>query len=101
MDMREERAFRSDCFPCNSLPFLCRMVAILQENSTNNPGPLSPSPKADYDACLWIVMGQAHGQMATINLNDEWDRLNKAIPKEAPGDEYQVDRAIRELRNLG
>lgn len=76
--MREEQAFNSPCFPCNSLPFLRRIGEILEENSTNGLGALQGEANVKARACMWVLMGQLYGQMAEIDLCEEWERLNEA-----------------------
>lgn len=75
----EERAFLADAFPVNAFPFLNRMVSILRENNCNNFQSLPAAAKIDYRACLWVVNGQAHGQMAVISQSNEWDMLARAV----------------------
>jgi hypothetical protein len=78
-DMREERAFLHDIFPCNAFPFLKRMADILRENHTNAPDCLSEAAKIDYRACLWVVNGQIHGQLGVIDMGQEWDDCRKYV----------------------
>lgn len=79
MDNREERAFLSDCFPCNARPFLARMVDILKQNNCNNFPSLPKEAQMDFRACLWIINGQVHGQLAAIDQTKEWDVLKKEL----------------------
>lgn len=88
IDMREERAFLMDIFPCNALPFLNRMIAILRENNTNAPDCLPEKAKMDYRACLWVVMGQAHGQLGVIDMGQEWDTCRKYVEKEKDDEKH-------------
>jgi hypothetical protein len=76
---REERAFLGDCFPCNARPFINRMAEILKENTCNNYPSLPAEAKLDFRACLWIINGQVHGQVATIDQGKEWDELKKSV----------------------
>ena len=70
--MLEEKAFKLDAFPCNPIPFANRIIELTRGYTAN--------VKSDeVKACLWILNAQAYGQLATINLCDEWKRLNKAI----------------------
>ena len=77
--MQEEHAFQSECFPCNSIPFLTRLREILDENKTNGLAILPDDAKLKARACMWVLMGQLYGQMATIDLSDEWDSLNNTM----------------------
>ena len=76
-DYREERAFRLDSFPCNSLPFLRRVGELLGEQKTNS----LESARDNYDvrACMLILNQQLFGQLAKIDLSHEWVFLNGAI----------------------
>ena len=70
------RAFKCECFPCNPLPFAKALGDLVRENGTD-------SIRSDEArAILWILMAQAYGQMATVDLCDEWTRLDKAIESE-------------------
>jgi len=71
-----DTAMFSSCFPCNPLPFLTGLFERVKKNGTDS---------IQSDECkriLWVIMGQAYGQMARINLCDEWDRLNKLYKQE-------------------
>ena len=72
--MQANQAFRSAGFPCNPLPFCNALADEVRQNGTD--AIRSDSAKAT----LWILMAQAYGQLATIDLCDEWDRLNTALP---------------------
>lgn len=68
-------AFRCPCFPCNPLPFLRGLADHVRENGTD-------SIKSDEaKAVLWILIGQAYGQLATVDMNQEWDRLDNTLPQ--------------------
>ena len=79
MAMLEDRAFLMETFPCNSIPFLRRLREILDEGKTNGLAILPDDAKLKARACMWVLMGQLYGQMATIDLSDEWDSLNKTM----------------------
>lgn len=64
-------ALDSECFPCNPIPFATGLADHVRKHGTD-------SIKSDEAKCLlWILMSQAYGQLATIDLCDEWDRLVK------------------------
>jgi len=66
-------AFDGESFPCNPIPFATALAAHVREFGTD-------SIKDDKaKAILWILMGQAYGQLATIDMSDEWDRLSKSV----------------------
>ena len=65
------KALESEAFPCNPIPFANALAEHVIEFGTD-------SIKSDEaKRILWILMGQAYGQLATIHLCDEWDRLIK------------------------
>ena len=74
--MLEEEAFMSKSFPCNSIPFLTRLRELLNESQTNGLAYLEEEDKLKARACMWILLGQLYGQLATINLSEEWSYLN-------------------------
>jgi hypothetical protein len=76
-DYREERAFRLDSFPCNSLPFLRRVGELLGEQRTNSLE--SARDNLDVRACMLILNQQLFGQLARVDLSHEWDYLNQNI----------------------
>ena len=79
MAMLEEQAFLSECFPCNSIPFLTRLREILDESKTNSFQLLPDDAKLKTRACMWILMAQLYGQFAVLDLNHEWLELEAAV----------------------
>lgn len=71
--MEIDKALFLDAFPCNPLPFLTALWEHVKENGTNS----IQDDKAKR--ILWVIMGQSYGQLARINLCDEWDRHYKAF----------------------
>ena len=66
------KALESEAFPCNPIPFADAIAEHVREFGTD-------SVKSDeVKRILWVLMGQAYGQLAVINLCDEWDRLCKS-----------------------
>lgn len=65
------KAIDDESFPCNPIPFANALADHVREFHTDS------IKTDDAKKILWILMGQAYGQMATIDLNDEWDRLTK------------------------
>jgi hypothetical protein len=64
-------ALECSAFPCNPIPFANGLAEHVKDNGTD-------SIKSDQaKRILWILMSQAYGQLATIDLWDEWDRLTK------------------------
>ncbi len=65
-------AMFSSSFPVNPLPFANGVFDLVKEQGTD-------AIKSDEaKRVLWVLMAQAYGQMATIDLSDEWDRLYQA-----------------------
>ena len=64
-------AIDAESFPCNPIPFANSLADHVRVFGTDS------IKTDDAKKILWILMGQAYGQMATIDLNDEWDRLTK------------------------
>lgn len=64
-------AFKQDSFPVNPQPFANAIAAGCKEFGTD----WIRSDEAR--ALLFVLMAQSHGQLARINLFEEWARLNK------------------------
>lgn len=87
-------AIESESFPCNPIPFANGLADHVRENG-------SDSIKSDEaKRILWILMGQAYGQLATIDLCDEWDRLTKrggTLRCTTDAEQEVYDSKLREL----
>lgn len=79
MAMLEDKAFLSETFPCNSIPFLARLRGILDESKTNGLAYLPDDARLKARACMWILIAQLYGQMEVIDLGQEWSALRKAV----------------------
>ena len=64
-------AIEDESFPCNPIPFANGLAAHVREHGTDS------IKSDDAKRILWILMGQAYGQVAKIDLVDEWNRLTK------------------------
>ena len=73
---RNIHAFQSPSMPCNPRPFAASLGELVAERGTD------AIRSNEARALLWVLMSQAYGQLATIDLCDEWDRLNTALPEE-------------------
>ena len=73
-----ESAIHSPAFPCNPRPFARRIDELCRADSGAIRGPAC-------QACLWVLMGQSFGQMATIDLCDLWTKLVAEIPDPEAG----------------
>ena len=71
MTTRHDTALFDECFPCNPLPFLTALFKHVEKHGT---GAIKDNKAKRI---LWIIQSQAYGQLASINLCDEWDRLLK------------------------
>jgi hypothetical protein len=78
---KEDYAMFNDALPVNALPFLNRMVEILEGNKTNTPAGLSESEKDKFRANLWIVLYQTHGQLFKLDHYDEYKYLDEKLNK--------------------
>jgi hypothetical protein len=67
----EDRAFESWAFPSNPIPFLQRMLDIAKHKGG---GAISSK---EFRANLFIVLGQLYGQIATIDLFTEYQKLTR------------------------
>ena len=67
-----KEAMFSEAFPCNPRPFAIGLEKYVAENGT------ASIKSDDAKQILWILMAQAYGQLAVIDLCDEWNRLNEA-----------------------
>ena len=62
-------AIESESFPCNPVPFANGLADLVLNRGTDS------IKTDDAKRILWILMCQAYGQLATIDLSAEWDRL--------------------------
>jgi hypothetical protein len=56
-------------FPVNPIPFANGISEIVMSEGTDT------IESDEVKKLLWVLMAQAYGQMATIDLCDEWTRL--------------------------
>lgn len=62
-------AMFNSSFPVNPLPFANGVFELVKEKGTD-------AIKSDeVRKVLWVLMAQSYGQLAKIDLCDEWDRL--------------------------
>jgi len=62
-------AMFSSSFPINPIPFANGISEMVMDGGTD------AIESDEVKRVLWVLMAQAYGQMATIDLSDEWDRL--------------------------
>ena len=76
--MNIEDTMCEESLPGNTIAMANRLKEILTENETNNI-PSLKDKNADafkqFKKCLWLINSQAYGQMATIDMIDEWNDL--------------------------
>jgi hypothetical protein len=80
---KEEHAFSLSTFPPNSIPFLNRLKEVLEENQTLAEGRALEETSREKGgwqarALLWILNAQYFGQIANIDMYQEWTELEKA-----------------------
>jgi len=69
----EHLAMFEENLPVNPLPFLLKITELIRMHGT-------AVVKSDrIKAILWIVMAQSYGQMASIDLCEEWERLRQVF----------------------
>lgn len=76
---RNDRAIFSESLPVNSIPFLNRMLEILDENDTNTPKTLDVEEFAKFKANLWIVLNHTFGQLFRIDCGDMYDEIKEVL----------------------
>ena len=64
-------AIEDESFPCNPIPFATGLADHVRKHGTDS------IQSDDAKRILWILIGQAYGQVAKIDLVDEWNRLTK------------------------
>jgi len=62
-------AMFSPSFPVNPIPFANGISEMVMNGGTD------AIESDEVKKVLWVLMAQAYGQMATIDLSDEWSRL--------------------------
>ena len=78
---RLQSAMFSPAFPCNPLPFLIGLTEHVRENGSD------AIETDEAKRVLWVLMAQSYGQLASIDLHDEWIRLEGIQRTEAATDE--------------
>lgn len=72
--MKVEHAFRLDALPVNPRPFAAGLSELLSAGE--------PISGDKCKAVLWMLNSMAFGQLATIDMSEEWARLDATLPKE-------------------
>jgi len=80
-DNIEDTIFDSG-LPVNSLAMLNRLKQLIEENKTNSLN----APKCKNDnrirRLMWLLNSQFYGQLETINLMTEWQKLKEECTNE-------------------
>ena len=63
-------------FPVNPIPFANGISEIVMNGDTED------IKSDEVRAMLWVLMAQSYGQMATVDLSEEWRRLHKVFMEE-------------------
>tara|TARA_R110000751_G_scaffold272427_1_gene372625 strand:+ start:813 stop:1058 length:246 start_codon:yes stop_codon:yes gene_type:complete len=68
-------AMFSSSFPINPIPFANGLSEMVMNEGTD------AIESNDAKRILWVLMAQAYGQLATIDLSSEWERLYQTEEK--------------------
>ena len=68
-------AMFSSSFPINPIPFANGLSEMVMNEGTD------AIESNDAKRILWVLMAQAYGQLATIDLSNEWERLYQTEEK--------------------
>ena len=66
---RLQTAMFNPAFPCNPIPFALGLAEHVISHGTDS------IQSDEAKRILWVLMTQAYGQLASIDLSDEWSRL--------------------------
>ena len=69
-------AMFNSSFPVNPIPFANGISELVMEEGT------ADIKSDEAKAMLWVLMAQSYGQMAKIDLCDEWGRLYQKFVNE-------------------
>lgn len=72
--MNIEDTVMEEGLPVNSKAMLNRLNEIMDESKTNCLNDINGDMRVRK--ILWLLNGQVHGQLATIDMSKEWDRFN-------------------------
>ena len=70
--MTIDTALFSDALPCNPRPFARAIEEGCQDNGTDWIRTSSAK------RILWVLLAQSYGQLATVDLCEEWSRLRRS-----------------------
>ncbi len=72
-----EHAFMQEIIPTNPLPLAAKLFDLVSERGTES---IRNDPAVK--SCLWVLMAQAYGQLATIHMSEEYHEIREAILKD-------------------
>ena len=75
----EDKAMFEDSLPVNSIPFLKRMLEILEEGETNTPRTLSEEDLLKFKSNLYIILGQTFTQLFQIDSLDLFTKIREKM----------------------
>ena len=70
-----EDTISEESMPVNCIAMANRLVEILREGDTNCVTSLKGENLLKFRKCLWLLTALTYGQMATIDMVGEWNRL--------------------------
>ena len=82
MTQHIEDCISETSLPVNTIAMSRRLIEILDESNTNCAFSLKDKNKIKFKKCLWLINSQIYGQMANINMMDEWSELAGIKSKE-------------------
>jgi hypothetical protein len=65
--------------PVNPIPFANGLADLVRENGTMS------IQSDDAKRILWVLIAQSYGCLATVSLDEEWDRLRAVAEGEIEG----------------
>ena len=71
--MNIEDTIFDEILPVNTKPILNRMRKLLDDNKTNSLYQCKENPR--IKKLMWLLNSQFYGQLTTINMIDEWQKL--------------------------
>ena len=67
-----------ESLPVNTIAMCNRLIEILSDNDTNNTESLRAKNSDGFERfrkCVWLINSQLFGQLAIIDMTEEWSRL--------------------------
>lgn len=77
-----EDTLHTESLPVNAKAMLNRLREIMDDGATNHLDCMAGANRIKARKVLWLLMTQVYGQLACLDLSDEWSFLNKFPPGE-------------------